>query len=175
MARVAREQSSTGIYHIMFRGINRQTIFEDDQDKTRFLDTLNEFKDICGYELYGYCLMDNHVHLLIREIDETISSIIKCICSSYVYWYNAKCERCGHLFQERFKSEVVETGGYFLTVLRYFHQNPIQAGLEKNIGEYKWTIYGEYIKNSKIVDIDYALNYFSIDRPKAIAPVWWYK
>ncbi len=168
LARMAREKSSTGIYHVVFRGINRQIIFEDNQDRARFLDTLEEYKDICEFIFYGYCLMDNHVHLLIKETKESVSGIIKRICSSYVYWYNAKYKRCGHLFQERFKSETVETDGYFLTVLRYIHQNPIRAGIEKNVGEYRWSSYGEYITNSRIVDIDYALNYFSTDRSEAI-------
>ena len=169
MARTARERSSTGIYHVMFRGINRQAIFEDEQDKTRFLNVLDEFKDISGYVLYGYCLMDNHVHLLIKETDETISGVIKRISSSYVYWYNAKYGRCGHLFQERFKSEAIETDSYFLTVLRYIHQNPLKAGSAKTVKEYKWTSYREYIKDSKIIDADYALNYFSAEGEKALA------
>jgi len=133
LARVARERSRTGIYHIMLRGINRQTIFEDNQDRVRFLDTLEEYKDICEFVFYGYCLMDNHVHLLIKETKESVSDIIKRICSSYVYWYNAKYKRCGHLFQERFKSEIVETDSYFLTVLRYIHQNPLKAKTAESV------------------------------------------
>jgi len=133
LARVARERSRTGIYHIMLRGINRQTIFKDNQDRVRFLDTLGEYKNICEFVFYGYCLMDNHVHLLIKETKESVSDIIKRICSSYVYWYNAKYKRCGHLFQERFKSEVVETDSYFLTVLRYIHQNPLKAKIAESL------------------------------------------
>lgn len=167
MARVAREKSRTGIYHIMLRGINRQTIFEDDQDRVRFLDTLGNYKDTCEFILYGYCLMDNHVHLLIKETEESISRVIKRICSSYVYWYNAKYRRCGHLFQERFKSEVVETDRYFLTVLRYIHQNPIKANIVKTVTEFEWSSYREYIERPGMVDIDFAFNYFSKDRLKA--------
>jgi REP element-mobilizing transposase RayT len=119
----------------MIRGINRQAIFEDDEDRIRFIDTLREYKDISKYEIYGYCLMDNHIHLLIKEIDESISLIIKRISSSYVHWYNTKYERLGHLFQERFRSEVVEDDGYFLTVLRYIHQNPVKAKIAENVGQ----------------------------------------
>lgn len=168
MARTARKRSSTGIYHVMFRGVNRQVIFGDNQDKGRFLETLKEYKEISRFTLYGYCLMDNHVHMLIKEIDETISEIIKRICSSYVYWYNAKHGRCGHLFQGRFKSEVVETDSYFLTVLRYIHQNPLTAGIVKTVEEYKWSSYGEYIKDAKIVDVGQAFNYFSADLEEAL-------
>lgn len=168
MSRVPRKKSNSGIYHIMLRGINRQTIFEGDQDKIKFLQTLQKYKAISQYELYSYCLMDNHVHLLIKESKETISEVMKRISSSYVYWYNLKYERCGHLFQERFKSESVENRDYFLTVLRYIHQNPIKAHLETYVFECKWTSIHEYVGKVKIVDIDLGLQLFSSDRKKAI-------
>ncbi|TLS38639.1 transposase [Pseudalkalibacillus caeni] len=116
MPRKARRKSSTGIYHVILRGINKQTIFEEDEDKRKFLETLKKYKRISQFELYSYCLMDNHVHLLIKESEETVSKALKRISSSYVYWYNMKYERIGHLFQERFKSETVETRAYFLTL-----------------------------------------------------------
>lgn len=168
MPRKARKKSSSGIYHIMLRGINKQLIFEDDEDKARFLETLKKYKDINKYQLYSYCLMDNHIHLLLKESEETVADAIKKISSSYVYWYNMKYERCGHLFQERYKSENVENKAYFLTVLRYIHQNPIKAGLAKNVFECKWTSINEYIRKVSIVDIDFGLNLFSTNRSKAI-------
>ena len=168
MPRKARKKSNTGIYHIMLRGINKQSIFEDDEDRLKFLETLKKYKAISMYTIYSYCLMDNHIHLLMKESEESISEAVKRISASYVYWYNMKYERCGHLFQERFKSENVENPTYFLTVLRYIHQNPIKAGLAKNIFECKWTSINEYIKKVKIVDIDRGLNLFSSDRRKAI-------
>jgi len=168
MPRSARKKSNTGIYHIIIRGINRQNIFEDDVDKEKFLETINHYKSISSYEIYSYCLMDNHIHLLIKEIEEPISTSIKRISGRYVYWYNVKYDRCGHLFQERYKSEVVEDEEYFLTVLRYIHQNPVKAGLTKNVGDYKWSSYREYIESAKIVDRDFALDILSPQREKAI-------
>lgn len=169
MPRKARKKSRTGIYHVMLRGINRQTIFEDKEDKLRFLATLKKYKELCKFVIYGYCLMDNHVHLLIKESEEeSFSETIKRISSSYVHWYNRKYGRCGHLFQERFKSENVDDRHYFLIVLRYIHQNPIKAGLAKNVFECKWTSFHEYIGKPKIVDIEVALRLFSPDRNKAI-------
>ena len=168
MPRNARKKSRSGVYHIMLRGVNRQTIFEDEEDKTKFLETLKRYKDISKYHLYSYCLMDNHVHLLVRESEETISEAIKRISSSYVYWYNLKYERCGHLFQARFRSENVETRTYFLTVLRYIHQNPMKAGLVKDVFEYKWTSLHEYVGKVKMVDIDAGLRLFSKDKKEAI-------
>ncbi|MCM3588875.1 transposase [Mesobacillus maritimus] len=169
MPRESRRKSDSGIYHIMLRGINKQIIFEDDMDKRRFLETIEKYKQISHFKLYAYCLMDNHVHLLLEESEERISEVIKRISSSYVYWYNLKYERCGHLFQDRFKSENVETIRYFLTVLRYIHQNPLKAGLVSNVFESKWTSIYDYVNNkADLVDIDKALDLFSADRRKAI-------
>ena len=129
MPRQARKKSNCGIYHIMLRGINQQQIFEDAEDYERFLDILKDCKEICEFELYAYCLMGNHVHLLIKEKKEPIEQIVKRIGSRFVYWYNVKYQRKGHLFQDRFKSEPVDTQKYFSTVLIYIHRNPIKAGI----------------------------------------------
>lgn len=170
MVREPRRKSYTGIYHIMLRGINRQTIFEDDVDKERLLETIERYKRKSGFKLYGYCLMDNHIHLLMQEMEETVSETIKRISSSYVYWYNSKYERHGHLFQGRFKSENVDTVHYFTMVLRYIHQNPVRAHLVNNIFECKWTSLKEYVDmdHSRMVDIDYGYTLFSPNRRKAI-------
>lgn len=168
MPRTARAISDNGIYHIMLRGINRQTIFEDDKDIERLIETVKRYKSISKYELYAYCIMSNHVHFLIKENEEPVPTSIKRISSSYVFWYNKKYERCGHLFQERFKSEVIENDDYFLTVLRYIHQNPMKAGIVKDISEYKWSSYNEYIGKTNIVDIDFVLEMFSSNKGSAL-------
>jgi len=168
MSRTAREISENGIYHIMLRGINKQTIFEDDTDIERLIDTVKRYKAISNYKLYAYCIMNNHTHFLIKETEEPISISVKRISSSYVFWYNKRYERCGHLFQERFKSEVIDSDEYFLTVLRYIHQNPVKAGISEDIGGYKWSSYKEYIRDTDIVDIDFALDMFSADRGSAL-------
>lgn len=168
MARTARVKSRTGIYHVMLRGINKQTIFEDEEDKYKFLETLKTFEGFDSYKFFAYCFMNNHVHILIQEVKDEISTAIKRISSSYVFWYNKKYERCGHLFQERFKSEVIESEGYFLTVLRYIHQNPIKAGIVEKIEDYNWTSYGEYISKGSIVNVDLALDLLSSNREEAV-------
>jgi len=93
--RTARQQSPTGIYHIIKRGINRQDIFHDDEDKTAYLKRLTDYKDTCGYKIFAYCLMDNHIHLLLQENEVPISLIMKRLGTSYVYWYNMKYNRTG--------------------------------------------------------------------------------
>ena len=160
MARDSRQKSKTGIYHVMLRGVNRQSIFEDLQDRNVFLDLLKNCKE-ANYYLHAYCLMDNHVHLLLQEVDQDISMSIKRVSGRYAQWYNNKYERCGHLFQERFRSEVVENDAYFLTVLRYIHQNPIQIGMSEHINNIYWTSYSEYITSPTIINTDFGLGLFS--------------
>ena len=93
--------------------------------------------------------MGNHVHLLIKESSETLAQIMKRISSSYVYYYNHKYGRIGHLFQELFKSLPVGDWGYFLTLLRYIHQNPLKPHLVTSLREYKWSSWLEYIGEEK--------------------------
>ena len=158
MPRKARKKSESGIYHIMLRGINQQQIFEDEEDNNRFLETLSKYKKQCGYEIYAYCFMGNHVHLLLKEGKEDLTLVIKRIAGSYVYWYNWKYQRSGHLFQDRFKSEPVENDEYFLMVMRYIHQNPIKAGIYKSVDKYKYSSYNEYVENSSIIDKDFCFS-----------------
>ena len=160
MPRRARTKSRSGIYHVMIRGINRQNLFEDDEDRYRFIEILKECKDISGYELYAFCLMTNHVHMLLKEIGEPLEVIFKRIGNRYVYWYNEKYQRVGHLFQDRFRSEAVEDEAYFLTVLRYIIQNPMKAGMEREPGSYRWTSFQAYTEGrGTITDIDYAVGF----------------
>ena len=144
MPRSARIKSSTDIYHVMFRGIDRQKIFNEKSDYYRYLSILKKCKELSGFKLYAYCLMPNHVHLLIKVGEEPIDVLTKRLGTSYVHWFNDKYDRVGHLFQDRFKSENVEDEEYFFTVLRYIIQNPFKAGLERKIGTYSWTSYHEY-------------------------------
>jgi len=161
MARQARRKCKTGIYHIMIRGINRQTIFEEDEDCVKFIETIKQTKEKSGFQLYAYCLMGNHVHLLLREGKELLSLAMQRMCSSFVYWYNWKYDRFGHLFQERYKSEVVENEEYLITVLRYIHQNPIKAGITNSVAGYKWSSYHEYFHKQNIIDTEFILELFA--------------
>ncbi len=162
MVRCARKRSASGIYHIMMRGINRQDIFFDDEDYRRFLETMKRVKESRSCTIYGYCLMGNHIHLLLHEEEEGLSVIMKRIGTSYAWWYNQKYDRVGHVFQNRFQSETVEIEAYLLGVLRYIHNNPVKAKLVAIPEEYKWSscqaYYGEkdsfgLVYTSTILDI----------------------
>ena len=163
MPRKAREKGRAGIYHIMQRGINQQQIFEDDEDNEKLLDVLGECKILSGFELFAYCLMGNHTHFLMKTHEEELDRIFKRIGARYVYWYNNKYQRCGHLYQDRFRSETIESDRQFLAVLRYIHQNPVKANLCGSVGKYKWSSYNEYLGESRIVDRDYALEMIGVD------------
>lgn len=123
MPRSARRQSETNLYHVMLRGNGQRHIFQDEEDNEQFIQRLNECKVVSGFEVYAYCLMGNHVHLLLRvnPKGEDLSQIFRRFGARYVYWYNAKYRRIGQLFQDRYKSEVVEDEAYMLTVLRYIY------------------------------------------------------
>ncbi len=153
MPRQTRKHSSTGIYHVMLRGINRQDIFEDEEDYFQFLRILSAIsnrKDEKGIPLapfctfYAYCLMSNHIHLLIREHQESIGDTLKRIGVAYARYYNRKYERSGHLFQDRFKSEPVDSIEYFMTLMRYIHQNPVKSGQVDDVKDYPWSSWSEY-------------------------------
>ncbi len=158
MPRTARQQSQTNIYHIMLRGINRQDIFLDDADCLRFIEILGECKQLSEFQLYAFCLMSNHVHLLLKVGNEPLETIFRRLGTRFVSWYNTKYNRIGHLFQDRYKSENVDDQQYFLTVLRYIIQNPMKAGLETTPGTYRWSSFRAYLEEKgSITDISLAL------------------
>lgn len=163
MPRSARKKSSSGIYHVILRGINRQQIFEDEEDHDRFLETLFRYKKECEYTIYAYCLMGNHIHILLKEGKDDLAAVLKRIAGSYAYWYNWKYRRSGHLFQDRYKSEPVEDDSYFLTVLRYIHQNPIKAGLCNKTDAYKYSSYIDYLGDQHFVDTEFVFSMISKD------------
>jgi len=160
MPRKAREKSESGIYHVMLRGINQQLILEDEEDNQKYLEILKDCKAVSEYKLFAYCLMGNHIHLLMKVEKESLEQIFKRIGGKFVYWYNGKYKRAGHLFQDRFKSEPVDDDRYFLTVIRYIHQNPIKANIVKKVSEYVYSSYNEYInpENDQLTDIDFVLD-----------------
>ena len=151
MPRAARRKSESGYYHVMLRGIGRQILFEDEEDNERFLTTLQRYRQELGFELVAYCLMENHVHLLLHDDRDRLDLIMKKIAGSYAYYFNRKYDRSGHLFQDRYGSETIEDDAYLLTVIRYIHRNPEKAGIA-GAGDYRWSSYGAYLKQSAEVD-----------------------
>ncbi len=172
MVRQARQRCESGVYHVVLRGINRGDIFFDDNDSLRFLETLAQKKKNQEYELYGYCLMSNHVHLLVREKADTVSRTMSRIGTSYAKWYNQKYSRSGHVFQGRYSSECIEDDKYLLTVVRYIHNNPVKAGMVREREAYQWSSIHAYTDGKEypqeLTETEYILNIFHQNRIEAI-------
>ncbi|MBR1762631.1 MAG: transposase [Eubacterium sp.] len=168
MARGQRMKSVSGIYHIMMRGNNKQQVFFDAEDYHKFLSVLGICKGICGFKIYAYCLMENHVHLLIQEGEEPLDKVFKRIGVRFVGWFNTKYKRCGNLFQGRFKSIPVNDDEYFITVLRYIHQNPVKAGIAKKCSDYDFSSYNAYFSSAPLVDTDFAMSLMSVSQFKEL-------
>jgi putative transposase len=150
MPRGPRKRSNTGIYHIILRGTNKQRIFHDEADYQTFLEGLRKYNSMGCYRLYAWCLMPNHLHLLLQETveSEPIDKIMRRLDTWYVFRYNRRYERSGALFDGRYKSETVENDGYFLTVLRYIHRNPVKAGIAVSPALYPHSSYLSYISET---------------------------
>ena len=151
MPRTARKTSESGYYHVMARGVSRQLIFEDDADRRAFLALLSELCDERGVRLLAYVLMDNHFHLLVNGPLADVSSCIGQVTGVYAARFNWRHGRCGHLFQNRFRSEPIDDDRYLLAVVRYIHKNPEAAGLA-SASEWPWSSFREYAGAPELVD-----------------------
>lgn len=158
MTRIPRCYSISKVYHTIFKGIDNQDIFYDDQDRRVFLNDLLKTKIDFNLNVYAFCLMDNHVHMVIRSEKEFLSKSMQSLAIRYVHYFNKKYKRTGPLFQDRFRSKNVENQKYFLEVCRYIHRNPENAGFAKT-EKYKWSSYQEYLGKEKIIDKNALLYY----------------
>lgn len=162
MPRSAREKSKTGIYHIMLRGIDKRDIFLTGNDYRKFLHYIELAKEKSGFSLLAYCLMTNHVHMLLKEGKEEIGDSIRRIAVGYAQYHNRIHRRTGHLFQNRYQSEPVNDDTYLLVVTRYIHQNPLKAGIVKSIDNYQWSSYNLFLNdNETIIDKEFTKKYFA--------------
>lgn len=163
MPRLPRKYSETGVYHIMVRGNAKQDIFIDDQNKRKFIKTILQRRAEERFYLYAYCIMNNHAHLVVKEFKESVSKTMKRITTSYASYFNLKYRRVGHVFQDRFKSEVIKDDSYLLSAIRYVHNNPVKANIARR-DDYPWSSYHEYVDSSvKPVEIIEILSMFSLD------------
>lgn len=152
MPRQARQPAESGIYHVMLRGVNRDALFLEDEDCQRFLFALFQAKQASGCLVLAYCLMPNHVHLVLEQGNEAIGISVKRLGVRYAGWFNRKYGRVGHLFQDRFRSQPVEDDAYFITLLRYVWNNPVAAGLVTRPEEFRWSSRRLLDTTSNLVD-----------------------
>ena len=144
MPRKPRIMSSTGIYHIILRSVNQHIIFEEESDYQKFLFILSDCKKKYDSDIFAYCLMDNHIHLLLRIDNDKLSGFFQSLGTRFVRWYNNKYSRSGHLFQERFFSSAIESDKAFLSVLVYIHNNPVKANICRYASEYRWSSFSAF-------------------------------
>ena len=149
MPRQARQHSE--YMHIIVRGIGKQILFENDADRTRYLDFLRKYQKDTGISILAYCLMENHVHLLVHDENDNLSAFMKKTGGSYAQYYNRKYDRAGHLFQDRYKSEPIRDEAYLLSAFRYILNNPQKAGICA-AEEYPWSSVKEYGRPDGITD-----------------------
>ncbi len=183
MPRKPRILSSTGIYHIILRSVNQHIIFEDDSDYKKFLYIIEDCKKKYDIDIYAYCLMDNHVHLLLYSPPDKLSLCFQSLGTKFARWYNNKYLRSGHLFQGRFFSKTIECEAAFLSTLVYIHNNPVKANMCRYASEYRWSSYNAFYgaKNTLInVAYSYAiagtkeslLRYFSREQDSQENPLF---
>lgn len=150
MPRIARIKSNTAVYHIMARSISEVNLFKDDEDKKNYLYIVKDYQIIYNFKVYAYCLMDNHLHIIIDSNGADISKIMHCINFKYASYFNRKYKRHGHLFQDRFKSKIVHNERYLFSLTAYIHNNPSDLpGYEKSIQNYNFSSLGVYLGSRK--------------------------
>ncbi|NLP28574.1 MAG: transposase [Clostridia bacterium] len=172
MPRVARVKHPGAILHIMIRSISEVPLFKDNRDRNKYLELLKKYMDLYRFRLYAYCLMTTHAHFIIDCSGADISKIMKSINQSYAMYYNKRHNRHGHLFQDRFKSKIVNSDRYLMMLSAYIHNNPKDIKAYKNdVAKYPYSslsIYlGKKVDTLKILDANYILQQFGSDIMKA--------
>ncbi len=147
------------IYHVISRGNNRQKVFRKRGDFAAFLAALAELKERKPFKLYGYCLLDNHFHLLLRPTGATISRIMQSLLVSHTQRYHRHYQSGGHVWQGRFKSPVIQNDEHLLTVLRYIEANPLRADIVERADDYPWTSYRTHGMGEVDALVDPLVNY----------------
>ncbi len=163
MPRKPRIDLAGYVYHVMARGNNRRKIYLEDRDFLRFGQLLRRMKEKYEILVYVWMLMPNHYHLLVKPTrDGTLSRLMQSLNTGYTGYFNRKYERCGHLFQGRYKSILVERETHFLELIRYIHCNPVRAELVENPQDYTYSSYLDYFTDGHagMVEKDEVLELF---------------
>jgi len=146
MVRQKRIYYTNAVYHVVFRGNNRQFVLADSEDKEALLKTLSKFKGRFGFKFYGFVLMDNHAHLVLAtDHTSNISKIMQAVLLSYSLKFRKKYNYVGHVWQGRFKSSIIDGEGYIKECLEYIHNNPVRANMSMRPNDYRWSSYNERV------------------------------
>ena len=155
MPRTVRITQENGCYHIITRGNQKQFVFLEPADYEKYLYILTKYKKRYKFKLYCFCLMPNHVHLVMEiKNSSEFSKIMKCLNLSYAIYFNSKYKKVGHLWQDRFKSKIIGKDSYLLECINYIEANPVRASLAKSIEEYAWSSWKfKQLQNSILDDL----------------------
>ncbi|QTN00408.1 transposase [Sediminibacillus dalangtanensis] len=163
MSRLLRAWIPGGTYHITARGNRKEALFKEEEDFHRYLETLQSVKRKHPFVLHAYCLMPNHIHLLVEVTDQPPSTFMKILHMKYAIYFNKKYDLVGHVFQGRFHAHYITSIQYFLHVSRYIHLNPCAAKICAIPEEYRWSSYHEYMfpeMHKRIIEPNKLLSYF---------------
>jgi len=165
MPRQPRIISESGMYHIIFRGADKQNIFREECDYQKLKNIIMKVKHDSNIAIYAYCFMRNHVHLFLAEQEAgSIPNAMRKILTSYAVWYNKKYNRTGPLTEGRYKSYPVEDDEYALMLVRYIHRNPVRAHITTDVSKYVYSSYNDYVlDNRSFVDINFIFEIISDD------------
>ncbi len=157
-------------YHIMMRGIDGRHVFNDDKDRSRFLLLLQEAGELHHFRIHAFCLMTNHIHLLLEPLKGGLTEGIHRFTSRYAQYFNRQHKKKGYVFQGRFRSILVEDGMYMKRVIRYIHLNPVEAKIVTRPQDFRWSSHNGYFLHAEYVwlETDRILSYFGQNRESAI-------
>jgi REP-associated tyrosine transposase len=169
MARKPRIEVEGGLYHLITRGNNRRRVFGDEDDYQKMLKLIGDTKRKLPFYLYAYCLMPNHIHLLVERQQEAISRIMQRVLTSYSRYYNRKNARVGHLFQKRYKAILCQSDPYLAELIRYIHLNPVRAKIVSDPAAFRYSSHRAYLGMDEpwLVDVDPVLRYFGATKKLA--------
>ncbi len=145
MPRSARLVINNTYYHILTRGNNRQQLFKEEKDFNYFLKLISDSKSEFEFDLYHYCLMSNHIHLLLKIIKASdLAKLLKSLKLSYSFYFRKKYSNSGYIFQGRYKSLLIENDAYLFDCGRYIERNPLRAKIVERLEDYRYTSYKFY-------------------------------
>lgn len=170
MARKPRLHYPGACYHVILRGNAGHDIFFDTRDRNRFFFLLQEGIEKYDHRIHGYCLMTNHIHLVIQVGDVSLSRIMQNVSFRYTSYVNHRLKQAGHLFQGRYKALLIDADSYLLQIIRYVHNNPVRAGMVIIPEDYPWSSHNVYLGNSSVpwLTTDWVLSQFSMNKKQAI-------
>ena len=163
MARKTRKELTGKYFHIMVQGIGKEKIFSEEDNKGYYLSIIEKAKIKNEIFIFAFCIMGNHAHILIKaERIRNVSLFMKEINTEYARYYNNTRKRVGYVFRGRFKSEAINDEKHLINCLAYIQNNPVKAKLVKNVKEYKYSSYVNYINQRGIIDFEEAKKYYAV-------------